>query len=195
MRSQIVTARIVGALSEVTLAVAVVTIAVLLFPVLKPGHEGMALGYVGIRILEGAIILTGALTSLLLLTLSQELITAEASDLAGLRNSGAVLLEARDWTDSLGQMIVFSLSALILYHLLYQSRLVPRFLSIWGFIGGITLLIAGIDLVRRECHIDDHDPAHRSNWYQRDGPCCVEDREGIPDLRNDTRAQRDGDLR
>jgi hypothetical protein len=119
---------IFGVLSEVTLAVAVVAIAVLLFPVLKPGHEGMALGYVGIRILEGAIILTGALSSLLLLTLSQELVTSAASDVAGIRNSGAVLLEARDWTDSLGQMIVFSLSALILYYLLYQSRLVPLFL-------------------------------------------------------------------
>lgn len=35
-----------------------VAIAVLLYPILKPGHDGGALGYVGARILEGAILLT-----------------------------------------------------------------------------------------------------------------------------------------
>jgi hypothetical protein len=30
--------------------------------------------------------------------------------------------------------IFFSLSALLLYYLLYQSRLVPRFISIWGLV-------------------------------------------------------------
>lgn len=134
---------ILGALSEVILAVAVIAIAVLLFPLLKPKHEGMALGYVGARTLEGAIIIVGAISSLLLLTLSQA-VTSRASAVADAESTGAVLLDARDWTDSLGQMIVFSLSALILYGLLYQTRLVPRWLSVWGFAGGVLLMAAGV---------------------------------------------------
>ena len=39
---------------------------------------------------------------------------------------------------------MFGLSALILYTLLYQSRLVPRWLSAWGFIGGVMVLTAGV---------------------------------------------------
>jgi hypothetical protein len=31
-------------------------------------------------------------------------------------------------------VIIFSLDALILYYLLYRSKLVPRWISVWGFI-------------------------------------------------------------
>ena len=41
-------------------------------------------------------------------------------------------------------MIVFSLTALILNYLLYQSELVPRWLSGWGLIGATLLLAAGL---------------------------------------------------
>ena len=47
-------------------------------------------------------------------------------------------------TDALGTATVFGISALILYGLLYQSELVPRWLSIWGFIGGVLIVVAGI---------------------------------------------------
>ena len=134
---------IIGVLSELALAVAVVAIAVLLYPVLKRRHDGIALGYVGARTLEGAIIIVGAISSLLLLTLSQKTVSA-ASDVTETSGMGAALLEARNWTDSLGQMIVFSLSTLILFALLYETRLVPRWLSGWGFAGAILLMAAGV---------------------------------------------------
>ena len=41
-------------------------------------------------------------------------------------------------------MIVFSLTALILNYLLYQSELIPRWLSGWGLIGATLLLAAGL---------------------------------------------------
>ena len=134
---------ILGVLSELALAVAVVAIAVLLYPVLKRRHDGIALGYVGARTLEGAIIIVGAISSLLLLTLSQVTVSG-ASQVTEASSTGAALLEARNWTDSLGQMIVFSLSALILYALMYETRLVPRWLSGWGFAGAILLMAAGV---------------------------------------------------
>jgi len=166
---------ILGALSEVILAVAVIAIAVLLFPLLKPKHEGMALGYVGARTLEGAIIIVGAISSLLLLTLSQA-VTSRASAVADAESTGAVLLDARDWTDSLGQMIVFSLSALILYGLLYQTRLVPRWLSVWGFAGGVLLMAAGVLTMYREDHLVDTDWEREDDRRRRGGPRGVVDR-------------------
>ena len=41
-------------------------------------------------------------------------------------------------------MAFFSVSALILYTVLYQSALVPRWLSGWGFAGGVLLLISAV---------------------------------------------------
>jgi hypothetical protein len=37
--------------------------------------------------------------------------------------------------------IVFGLGCLMVYYLLYQSKLVPRPLSAWGFIGGALMLV------------------------------------------------------
>jgi hypothetical protein len=46
-----------------------------------------------------------------------------------------VFLAAREWAFLLGSGLVFSLSALILNYLLYQSKLIPRWLSAWGLVG------------------------------------------------------------
>jgi hypothetical protein len=43
-----------------------------------------------------------------------------------------------------GTLFVFSLTALTLYSLLYQSKLVPAWLSVWGFVGGALLLVRAL---------------------------------------------------
>jgi hypothetical protein len=40
--------------------------------------------------------------------------------------------------------IVFSLGALMFYYVLYQARLVPRWISGWGIVAGIAYLTAGL---------------------------------------------------
>ena len=41
----------------------------------------------------------------------------------------------------MGAGLAFNLSALLLNYLLYRSRLVPRWLSIWGFLGAALWMI------------------------------------------------------
>ena len=55
-----------------------------------------------------------------------------------------VLFAAREWTYWFGPMAVFSVSALVLNWLLYRSRVVPTWISIWGFVGGLLLLASAI---------------------------------------------------
>ena len=69
----------IGVLLELITAGAVVGTAVMLFPVFKTTNEGLALGYVGGRGIEGVIIIIGAIGALLLLTLGREYV-AGASD-------------------------------------------------------------------------------------------------------------------
>ncbi len=58
-----------------------------------------------------------------------------------IKSQALLLLAARDWAFMLGPGLVFALSALVLNYILYQSQLIPRWLSGWGLIGG-TLMFA-----------------------------------------------------
>ncbi len=135
---------IIGLLLELTWAASAVGITVLMFPILKKQNEGLALGYVGARIFEGFIATVGAISGLLLISLSQEFVIAGAPDATYFQAFGTLLLGARDLAWWIGPMIVFALSALIFNYLLYHSKLIPRWLSVWGFIGGTLLLAEGL---------------------------------------------------
>jgi len=133
----------IGALLELVAAGAVVGTGVMLFPVFKKFNEGLALGYASGRSIEGVIIIIGAIGALLLITLGREYV-AGAPTGSYSQASGALLLALRSWALVLGPMIVFSLNDLILSYLLYISRLVPRFLSVWGLLGAPLVLAAGL---------------------------------------------------
>jgi hypothetical protein len=135
---------ITGVLLLLIDSAAVVGIAVMMFPILKKYNEALALGYVGFRVIEAAIIIVASIILLSLLTLSQEYVQAAAPDASYFQTLGSLLLAVWDWALLLGIMIVFGLTALILNYLLYQSELVPRWLSGWGLIGAILLLAAGL---------------------------------------------------
>jgi len=73
------------------------------------------------------------------LTLSQEFVKAGAPDASYYQTLGTLLLAAGDWAFLLGFGLAFTLSALILNFLLYQSKLIPRWLSGWGFVGAVLI--------------------------------------------------------
>ena len=126
---------IIGALFSLILAVSVAGIGVMMFPILKKQNEALALGYVGARIVEAVMFIVTVISWLLLLILSQEYVKAGAPDVSYFQTRGTLLLAVSNWV---GHVIVdtavFSLGALIFYYLLYQSKLIPRWLSVWGLI-------------------------------------------------------------
>jgi MFS family permease len=133
---------VIGLILEVVLALAVFGMAALFFPILKKQDEGLALGYVGTRIVEGVLIVAGTVSAALMLALSKGF--GPDGSAAGVEPVGEVLFAAREWTYWLGPMAVFSVSALILNWLLYRSRVVPTWISIWGFVGGLLLLASAV---------------------------------------------------
>ena len=113
---------IIVMLIELICSFAVIGIAVIMFPILKPHNKRLTLGYVVCKIIEGVLLIIGGILILSLSTL---------------------LLEVRDWIYG-SQAYIFILGALIFYYLLYQSKLIPRFISAWGVIALIMLLVGNL---------------------------------------------------
>jgi hypothetical protein len=126
---------IVGMLIELIYALAVVGIISTLFPILKKHNEALALGFFSLRFIEAIIMMIHSLILLSLLTLSQEYAAAGMPDGSYFQTTGTLFLAAREWAFLIGSGLVWSLSALILNVLLYQKKLIPRWLSGWGIVG------------------------------------------------------------
>jgi len=126
---------IIGMLIELIWALAVVGIPVVLFPILKKHDEALALEFFSLRFIEGICTVIHSILLLSLLTLSQEFVKAGVPDASYYLTMGTLLLAARDWAFMIGSGLVWSLSALVLNWVLFQSRLIPRWLSGWGLIG------------------------------------------------------------
>jgi len=130
---------IIGVLIAFIDGIAIVGIAVFMFPILKKHNEPIALGYFGLRVVEFAIILVYLICPLLLIDLSQEYVKAGAPDASYFQTSGTLFLAIRYWT--LQMIYTFNgLLTLMLSYLLYKSKLVPRFISVLGLIGGAVML-------------------------------------------------------
>ena len=125
-------------LLELTLAVACIGTAIALWPVLKRQNEGVALGFVGSRTLEAAIIVAGLMCLLSVVSLRQSGAGPDA-----LATSQA-LVSAYNWAFLFGPGFMAGVNALLLGSILYRSRLVPRILPVLGLVGAPLLLASDI---------------------------------------------------
>lgn len=132
-----------SALLELMMGLAVAGIAIAIYPVLRRFGERLALGYVVIRTVELMLAIIGTLGWLTLLTVGKDYVGAGSGD-ASLRAVGGMVLAEGDWANNAVLPIVFGLGALILNYTLYRFRLVPRWLSAWGFGAAALWLAAGV---------------------------------------------------
>jgi hypothetical protein len=146
-KSQLIT----WALLNLAGAVAAAGVAFMFYPILNrvadtSVKKGLALWYVGTRITEGGMYLVAVLATWAFLPLSREFAAAGAPDASHFQTSGIVLQTTQDLALALAQS-VFAIGAVMLYYLLFQSRLVPRWLSLWGLVASPLFLIASLSLL------------------------------------------------
>ena len=135
---------VIGALFVLTMGLALAMVPVMLFPILKRYNEALAVGYVVFRgALEAVTYLALVIGWLSLPLISQEYIKASAVDASYFQSLGDLVLQAHD---QIGHIltIVFILGALMFYYALYQSKLVPRWLSGWGLLAAIPYFVSGV---------------------------------------------------
>lgn len=139
------------ALLNLVMAVAVAGVAFMIYPILKRVtdttiKEGLAAWYVGTRITEGGTFVVAVLATLAFLPLSREFIAAGSPAASHFQTSSAVLESSVDMAYALGQT-VFAIGAGMLYYLLFYSRLIPRWLAIWGLIAAPLFVVASLSLL------------------------------------------------
>ncbi len=133
-----------GALFVLTMGLALALVPVLMFPILKKQNQALALGYVVFRgALETMTYIAMAISWLLLVNLSQDYVQAGGPAASSLKTWGVLLFEGHDAIQSILE-IVFPLGALMFYYVLYQSQLIPRWLSGWGFIAAVVWFTVGL---------------------------------------------------
>jgi hypothetical protein len=133
-----------GAFLAVVAALASATIAISLYPVLRRYSEALALGAVGLRLIEGVFYVVGVVYLLMMLGLSQQFVSTGPSDPSYFQNEWAVLLSGYHSAGNEASLLAFCLGAGVYYYIFYQSRLVPRWLAGWGIIGAAMLFVGGL---------------------------------------------------
>lgn len=130
-----------GVLLSIIAYFACAGIAVAMYPVLKKWNAGLALGSVVFRTIETVFYIVGLVSLLSLVTLGQQFRTAGAADRTALQAIGNLLVSVRDHAALLA-VFAFCLGAFMYYYLFFQSRLIPRWLSGFGIVAIILMMVA-----------------------------------------------------
>ena len=131
---------IIVTLLQFIMGVACAGIGLALYPILKKYSEGLAIGSVGFRIIEGVLDIVGAISLVALLALSQEFAKAGSPDSSYFQTAGVLINAGTGWLNNVAVLLSWCIGALMYYSVFYQYKLVPRWLSGWGLVG-ITLTI------------------------------------------------------
>jgi hypothetical protein len=130
-----------GALLILIMGVALALIPVVMYPIFKKCDEVLALGVVVFRgALETVAYMACAGIWLALVGLSREHTAVAAAGAPHVQTLTRLLVTTQDSAAAWLVAIVFSLGSLMFYALFFRSRLVPRWLSVWGLVGAVLYL-------------------------------------------------------
>ena len=123
-----------GAFFTLMMGISLVAMTVFLYPIFRKDSKELAMGIVLFRgALEGIWYFLTTLGFLALVALGNEYI-ATGADSAALQSMGNVLYQFQDRLAPVIS-IIFLIGATCLYLSFYRTRLIPRWLTVWGFIG------------------------------------------------------------
>jgi len=132
-----------GAFLTLMMGISLVAMTVFLYPIFRKDSKELAMGMVLFRgALEGTWYFMSALGFLALVALGNEYVVTGA-DLVALQSMGNVLYQFQDRLAVVGP-ILFLIGATCIYLTFYRTRLIPRWLSVWGFIAVATSMASAL---------------------------------------------------
>ncbi|MCB0642456.1 MAG: DUF4386 domain-containing protein [Phaeodactylibacter sp.] len=112
---------------------------VLMVPLLKPYGKVLSYGYLSAGITATVILMVGAIFLILFIPLSSMYSTADPADALHFETIGVLLTKGNHYAYQIG-MAVWGVGGLMFCSLLYISKLVPKALPIWGFLGYLVFI-------------------------------------------------------
>ena len=135
---------VLGALLILVMGYPLAMIPVMMFPIFRKYNEPLALGAIVFRgVLEAVTYMVLTTCLLLLIPVSQGFVNAGAADTVIFQEMGILITQASYWTEHI-LALVFTIGALMLYWLFFKTRLIPRWLALWGFFGAILYFAAPV---------------------------------------------------
>ncbi len=123
-----------GSFFTLLMGISLMLMTIFLYPILRKDSEELAMGMLLFRgALEGVWYFISTLGLLLLVAVSNEYVTI-GGDPAALQSLGNVLFRFQDILAPVGT-IMFLVGATFLYISFFRTRLIPRWLTVWGMIG------------------------------------------------------------
>lgn len=119
----------------------------LLYPILKQYSKSLSIGFVGFRFMAATFQLSGIILLPIFVLLSQEYSSASTSEIAIYESAGDMLRLFRDLTNHLGVILATGLGNILFYIILYKEKLVPKWITIWGFLGNIIIMVASFLII------------------------------------------------
>jgi hypothetical protein len=119
---------------------------VLMFPVLKPHSERLAIGYLAARIIDATFNAIMVLLLLLQIPLGSEYLKTASTNAFYLEALSTVSVQASQYAYAIG-MSALGVSGLVLCYVLYKAKLVPRFLAVWGLIGYAVIFVGMVSQI------------------------------------------------
>ena len=123
-------------LCNLVTGLAILLIPILMYPIFQKQNKSLAMLYTGLRAMEFVILIFSSIVLLTWMRLSRQSSLNQES----FQSIGDMLF-AFHWTSNSVLMLFFGMSALIFYTLLFQANLVPQFLSVWGVVAAILVIV------------------------------------------------------
>nr|WP_299389047.1 DUF4386 domain-containing protein [Allomuricauda sp.] len=114
------------------------SIAIILFPMIKKYKLSLALTFFGLWLVNFGVIIYSNISHLSLISLSEHFMEMGALDQNALEVAGLQKIHDYFWAHFMA-LITYASAAFVLFYYLFRTRLVPRFLSVWGM-GAISLV-------------------------------------------------------
>ena len=135
---------VLGALLVLVMGFPLAMIPAMMFPIFRKYNEPLALGAVIFRgVLEAVTYMVIATCWLLLISIGKGFVNAGAADALPFQAMGHFITQTVYWTEHL-LALVFTIGALMLYWLFFKTKLIPNWLSLWGFVGAILYFAAPV---------------------------------------------------